>query len=68
MLRGERPRATEETRDYRTEVPTSHEIFIGEPTALRGHAFAISGWPNWLIPTYQLRAARPPTPLLEEQR
>jgi hypothetical protein len=68
MLRSERPRASEEPREYRAELPATHEIFLGEPTALRGHAYAISGWPNWLIPTYQLRAPRAETPLLEEQR
>jgi hypothetical protein len=73
MLRNERPRlgedlAAEGPGYYRVTVPETRELFIGEPAAFKGHAYAISGWPNWLIPAYQLKGHRPTVRLLEEER
>ena len=72
MLRNERPRLTEdvtaESGAYRFSIPESKELFIGEPSALKSHAYAISGWPNWLIPAYQLKAHRPVIRIFDEER
>ncbi len=72
MLRNEKPRAAEEgltnsNRDPLIELPP-RELFIGEPPSLKGLSYAISGWPTWLIPTYQLKGHRPEIHLLEEER
>ncbi len=72
MLRTERPRIAEEGAPdagaFRYLSPEPKDLFIGEPSGFRGHAYAISGWPNWLIPTYQLKGHRPQVRLLEEER
>lgn len=72
MLRNEKPRMTEDgipsaNRDLRLEV-SARDLFIGEPPSLNGLSYAISGWPHWLIPTYQLKGHRPEIRLLEEER
>jgi hypothetical protein len=74
MLRNERPRLTEDgasdgPREFRLQAPPSKDLFIGEPAALKGHAYAISGWPSWLIPAYQLKAHKPTIiTLLQDER
>ncbi len=71
MLRNERPRFSDDAPEagvYHLIVPESKELFIGEPSTLRGQAYAIGGWPNWLIPAYQLKGHRPAIQLLEEER
>lgn len=73
MLRNERPRLGEtglvgDPRDFRADAPPSQDLFLGEPAAFKGQSYAISGWPSWLIPTYQLKGHRPEIRLLEEER
>jgi len=72
MMRSERPRVREDgihdEGRYHYVLPPTEELFIGEPQALHGHAYAISGWPNWLIPTYQIKGHRPAVPTLDDER
>ena len=73
MLRNERPRIGEDglpngVAANQADPPAPRDLFIGEPSSLKGHSYAISGWPDWLIPTYQLKGHRPQIRLLEEER
>ena len=73
MLRNERPRIGDEVLPTgvgasEAEKPSARDLFLGEPSSLKSHSYAISGWPNWLIPTYQLKGHRPQIRLLEEER
>lgn len=72
MMRSERPRIRdeailEESRP-RLAPPPTVELFLAEPTSLHGHAYAISGWPNWLIPTYHIKSHRNVGETLEDER
>jgi hypothetical protein len=68
MLRTERPRMPNETNDQESAQLNSRELLLAVAPPPTNHAFALSGWPNWLIPQYRSGGHRPEVRLLEEDR
>jgi hypothetical protein len=66
MLRAERPRAIGNGgADYDS---SSQELLLAVAPPPKTHPYALSGWPNWLIPAYRSGGHRPEVRLLEEER
>ncbi len=68
MLRAERPRMPSETNDQDRAQLNSRELLLAVAPPPPNHSFALSGWPNWLIPQYRSGGHRPEVRLLEEER
>jgi hypothetical protein len=67
MLRAERPRVTGES-DAGSRYAAAQELLLAVAPPPKTHSYALSGWPNWLIPAYQSGGHRPEVHLLEEDR
>jgi len=68
MLRTERAR-TESSPEFSGRLhPTPREVILAIAPLPRTSQYAISGWPEWLVPTYRSGAHRPDVRLLEEER
>ncbi|HLN50466.1 MAG TPA: hypothetical protein VK455_00170 [Thermoplasmata archaeon] len=57
-----------ETNDAERAQMNSRELLLAVAPPPHAHAFALSGWPNWLIPQYRSGGHRPQVDLLEEER
>ena len=67
MLRAERPRLPNPGGEPdRAQISTRELLLAVAPPP--SHSFALSGWPNWLIPQYRSGGHRPVVRLLEEER
>jgi hypothetical protein len=68
MLRAERPRVSiDESGPERVQL-SSRQLLLAVAPPPQTHAFALSGWPDWLVPTYQSGGHRLEVRLLEEKR
>jgi hypothetical protein len=68
MLRAERPRMPNEANEAERAQMNSRELLLAVAPPPQTHSFALSGWPNWLIPQYRSGGHRPEVRLLEEER
>jgi len=68
MLRAERPRVTIEKPDVERAQVSSRDLLLAVAPPPQTHSFALTGWPNWLIPAYRSGGHRPEVHLLEEDR
>jgi hypothetical protein len=68
MLRTERPRIEQGMFASDRPQATAREMLLAVAPPPRTHAYALSGWPNWLVPTYRSGAHRPGTRPLEDER
>ena len=68
MLRAERPRMQSEAADSDRAQLNSREMLLAVAPPPPTHSFALSGWPNWLIPAYKSGGHRPQVHLLEDER
>jgi len=68
MLRAERPRVTIEKPDVERAQVSSRDLLLAVAPPPQTHSFALTGWPNWLIPAYRSGGHRPEVHLLEEER
>jgi hypothetical protein len=67
MLRAERPRmATAKNGPERTQLD-SRQLLLAVAPPPQAHSFALSGWPDWLVPTYRSGGHRIEVHLLEEK-
>lgn len=67
MLRAERPRISSESDNRDRAQLNSRELLLAVAPPPQTHSFALSGWPNWLIPQYRSGGHRPEVRLLEEE-
>lgn len=68
MLRTERPRLDQGMfQSDRPEV-TARELLLAVAPPPRTHAYALTGWPNWLVPTYRSGAHRSVSRSQEDER
>ena len=68
MLRAERPRIPIEKPDVERAQVSSRDLLLAVAPPPQTHSFALTGWPNWLIPAYRSGGHRPEVHLLEEDR
>lgn len=69
MLRAERPRVTANGDGSERYGPqTTQELLLAVAPPPKTVSYALSGWPNWLIPAYRSGGHRPEVHLLEEER
>ena len=68
MLRAERPRIPIEKPDVERAQVSSRDLLLAVAPPPQTHSFALTGWPNWLIPAYRSGGHRPEVHLLEEER
>jgi len=68
MLRAERPPLPKEPTEAESAQLNSRELLLAVAPPPPTHSFALSGWPNWLIPQYRSGGHRPQVRLLEEER
>lgn len=68
MLRAERPRMSGESSDVDRAHMNSRELLLAVAPPPQTHSFALSGWPNWLIPAYRSGGHRPQVESLEDER
>jgi hypothetical protein len=67
MLRAERPRSLPGLEESNGARYTPRDLLLAVAPPPKTHAFALSGWPNWLIPAYRSGGHRPEVQLLEEE-
>jgi len=68
MLRAERPRVPAEHPEVERAQVSSRDLLLAVAPPPQTHSFALTGWPNWLIPAYRSGGHRPEVRLLEEER
>ena len=67
MLHAERPRVSGNGGGG-FEPATTKELLLAVAPPPKTNAYALSGWPTWLIPAYRSGGHRPEVRLLEEER
>jgi len=68
MLRAERPRISGDSPSADRAQLNARELLLAVAPPPENHSFALSGWPNWLIPAYRSGGHRPEVRLLEDER
>jgi len=68
MLRSERTGIGLDGQTASHERSTPHQLLLAVAPPLHPPAYALSGWPTWLIPAYRAGGHRPEIRLLEEER
>lgn len=68
MLRAERTPLAFETAAPTHGRAAAHQMLLAVATPPSPPAYALSGWPTWLIPAYRAGGHRPQIHLLEEER
>ena len=68
MLRAERPRLPSENQERDGAQMNSRELLLAVAPPPQNHSFALSGWPNWLVPQFRSGGHRPQFRLLEDER
>jgi hypothetical protein len=68
MLRAERPRMPTDRNGPERAQLSSRQLLLAVAPPPQAHSFALSGWPDWLIPTYRSGGHRLEVRLLEDQR
>jgi hypothetical protein len=69
MLRTVRSDLSNDSIDHPHGRSASSQLLLAvAPPPRPHHAYALSGWPTWLIPAYRAGGHRPSVRLLEEDR
>jgi len=59
MLRTERPRLGSEFANSSGVQVTARDLLLAVAPPPHAHSYALSGWPNWLVPSFRSGAHRP---------
>ncbi|HTT73321.1 MAG TPA: hypothetical protein VMG99_04130 [Thermoplasmata archaeon] len=69
MLRADRTRADTSGLHHGNQPQmTARELLLAVAPPPRTHSYYLSGWPNWLVPTYRSGAHRAPARTSEDER
>jgi len=68
MLRTERPRLSGDYPNSTGLQVTARDLLLAVAPPPHAHAYALSGWPNWLVPSFRSGAHRPLSSRSEAER
>ncbi len=68
MLHAERPRLMPEERAPECARLSFRELLLAVAPPPEDHSIVLTGWPDWLVPTYRSGGHRLEVHLLEEER
>jgi hypothetical protein len=68
MLRAERPRMSADYPSQSDVQVTARDLLLAVAPPPHAHSYALSGWPNWLVPTFRSGAHRPESTHEEAER
>jgi len=68
MLRAERPRLNGSYGAQSGVQVTARDLLLAVAPPPHAHSYALSGWPNWLVPSFRSGAHRPESNLEEAER
>jgi hypothetical protein len=68
MMRTERSGLTMAAAHHNLRGSGARQLLLAVAPPPRAPAFALSGWPSWLVPVYRAGGHRPNLRLLEEDR